>query len=75
MRTHIGADADSGLARTVVDTPANEAYIEVANELQYERSAQRRLTLSLENQATTCPRERGNSNSATGLPPRPFQPN
>lgn len=33
MKAHIGADADSGLVHTVVTTPANEADIEVADEL------------------------------------------
>lgn len=33
MKAHIGADADSGLVHTVVTTPANEADIEVVDEL------------------------------------------
>ncbi|TAM11912.1 MAG: IS5 family transposase [Nevskiaceae bacterium] len=33
MKAHIGADVDSGLVHTVVTTPANEADIEVVDEL------------------------------------------
>jgi IS5 family transposase len=33
MKAHIGVDADSGLVHTVVTTAANEADVEVANEL------------------------------------------
>lgn len=33
MKAHIGADVDSGLGHTVVTTPANEADIEVVDEL------------------------------------------
>ena len=33
MKVHIGADAESGLVHTVVTTPANEADVEVAEEL------------------------------------------
>jgi IS5 family transposase len=33
MKAHIGVDADSGLVHTVVTTPANEADVEVADEL------------------------------------------
>lgn len=33
MKAHIGADAESGLVHTVVTTPANEADVEVAEEL------------------------------------------
>ena len=33
MKAHIGADAESGLVHTVVTTPANEADIEVVDEL------------------------------------------
>ncbi len=33
MKAHIGADADSGLVHTVVTTPANEADVEVVEEL------------------------------------------
>jgi len=37
MKAHIGADADSGLVHTVVTTPANEADIEVVDELLHGR--------------------------------------
>ena len=37
MKAHIGADVDSGLVHTVVTTPANEADIEVVDELLHGR--------------------------------------
>ena len=33
LKAHIGADVDSGLVHTVVTTPANEADVEVVDEL------------------------------------------
>jgi IS5 family transposase len=33
MKAHIGVDADSGLVHTVTTTPANEADLEVVDEL------------------------------------------
>jgi transposase, IS5 family len=39
MKAHIGVDADSGLVHTVVTTPANEADVEVANELLHGKEA------------------------------------
>ena len=33
MKAHIGVDAESGLVHTVVTTPANEADVEIAEEL------------------------------------------
>ena len=37
MKAHIGVDADSGLVHTVVTTPANEADVEVVDELLHGR--------------------------------------
>jgi IS5 family transposase len=37
MKAHIGADVDSGLVHTVVTTPANEADVEVVDELLHGR--------------------------------------
>ena len=37
MKAHIGVDADSGLVHTVVGTPANEADVEVVDELLHGR--------------------------------------
>jgi IS5 family transposase len=39
MKAHIGVDADSGLVHTVVTTPANEADVEVAEELLHGKEA------------------------------------
>jgi IS5 family transposase len=39
MKAHIGVDADSGLVHTVVTTPANEADVEVADELLHGKEA------------------------------------
>jgi transposase, IS5 family len=39
MKAHLGVDADSGLVNTVVTTPANEADVEVANELLHGKEA------------------------------------
>ena len=39
MKAHIGADVDSGLVHTVVTTPANEADIEVVDELLHGKEA------------------------------------
>jgi len=39
MKAHIGVDADSGLVHTVTTTPANEADVEVVDELLHEREA------------------------------------
>jgi transposase, IS5 family len=39
MKAHIGADRDSGLVHTVVTTPANEADVEVVDELLHGKEA------------------------------------
>jgi IS5 family transposase len=39
MKAHIGVDADSGLVHSVVTTPANEADVEVADELLHGKAA------------------------------------
>jgi len=39
MKAHIGVDADSGLVHTVVTTPANEADVEVVDELLHGKEA------------------------------------
>jgi IS5 family transposase len=39
MKAHIGVDADSGLVHTVTTTPANEADVEVVDELLHGREA------------------------------------
>lgn len=40
MKAHIGVDADSGLVHTVVTTPANEADVEVADQLLHGKETQ-----------------------------------